>query len=568
MDDGAGFTHLWLVLLLLAPARCICPSKCTCRDDALAASCVGAGLAVVPIQLNPDLEVIELQENRIANVDYTLTFYTSLRKLDVSNNKINSLKAHNFENQGKLLSLNASYNNITTLSKDAFKGLKLLRNLDLSHNNIMNVEPGSFHDTANLQTINLSYNRITSFLDPTVFKPISSLRVLNLHNNEILDIPSVLIKNLPSPCVLETLTLSNNLIEIIEEKSFLAPCSHSIKTLTLGSNVIKDIEKAAFNALYNLEYVDLSFNNLTYIPTMQLSKLSKLRELDLSGNRFTEVRPVAFQSLFQLRILKLNRLWHLNKIDSRAFVDNIRLESLHVEENELLTRIPPRIFHGNPQLMHVSLRGNSLTTADVSHFPLDRLRSLDLSGNPLHCNCSLHWLWTLVQMEIKLVEPTSAPSNDTSETSDVQLRVVSRNLKCESPESLRGQLMSEIPESTVSCETTWMTVAIITALVLALSGGTCVFLLLFGTDRRLCGCRRSGKQENDPVAGDTRRLAPGLHGPSGPILMLMPDKHYRDAIMSGYMKASEDTKVVEPWMDQPASEFDSNQAKKPHIVYV
>lgn len=563
---------MWLVLLLLVPARCICPSKCTCRDEALVASCVGAGLEVVPIQLNPDVEVIELQENRIANVDYTLTFYTSLRKFDVSNNKINSLKALNFESQGKLLSLNASVNNITTLSKDTFKGLKLLRHLDLSHNNIDNIEPGSFHDTADLQTVNLSHNKITSFSDPTVFKSVTSLRVLNLHNNEILDVPSALIKNLPHPCVLETLTLSNNLIETIEDKSFPTPCSHSVRTLTLGSNVIKDIEKASFNTLLNLDLIDLSFNNLTYIPTMQLSKLSKLKELDLSGNRFTEVRPVAFQSLFQLRTLRLNRLWHLNKIDTRAFVDNIRLETLNMDENEGLARIPARIFHGNPQLVHVSLRGDSLTTADVSHFPLDRLRSLDLTGNPLHCNCSLHWLWTLVQMETKLADPTPAPANDTSESPEVQLRVAVRNLRCEAPESLRGKLLTDIPESTVRCETTWMTVAIITAIVLALFGATCVVLLLFGSERKLCGCRRPGKQEADPAAADTRRLAAGIHAPSGPppILMLMPDKHYRDAIMSEYMKAGEDTKVVEPWMDPPANDFglDSNQTKKPHIVYV
>lgn len=573
MDDGVWLSHIWLVLLLLSPARCICPSKCTCRDEALVASCVRAGLEVVPIQLNPDVELIDLKENRIGNVDYTLTFYTSLKKLDVSINKINSLKSHNFESQGKLISLNASYNQISSLGKDAFRGLKLLKQLDLSHNNISAVDSAAFRDTTDLQSIDLSHNSITSFSDPAVFKYVSALRVLHLHHNEILDVPSALIKHLPPPCVLETLTLNGNLIEVIEDKSFPPPCSHSMKTLDLSSNIIRDIEKSAFDTLNNLIAIDLSINNLTFIPTMQLSKLSRLKELDLSGNRFAEVKPVAFQSLFQLRVLTLSKLRHLQRIDTRAFVDNIRLETLYMDDNEGLTRIPPRIFHGNPQLMHVSLRGDSLTTVDVSHFPLDKLRSLDLSGNPLHCNCSLHWLWTLVQMESKVVESTTAPSNETSEESDPQLRLIVRNLRCASPESLKGQLLMDIPESTVRCETTWMTVAIISALVLALFGATCVVLLLFNTDRKVCGCRRKGKAEADSSAADTRRLAAGLHSANvpPPILMLMPDKHYRDAIMTNYLK-DEDAKVIEPWMNGEQAQNEYSRAKvpvkKPQFAYV
>lgn len=545
MEDGGWLlAHLWLVLLLLAPARCICPSKCTCRDEALVASCVKAGLEFVPIQLNPDVQVIELRENRIGNVDYTLTFYSSLQKLDVSFNKIASLKSNNFEHQGKLVSLNASHNQISALGKDAFRGLKKLRILDLSHNNISVLDSGAFRDTIDLQSVDLSYNAITSFADPTIFKHVSALRVLHLHHNEILDVPSVLIKNLPSPCMLETISLDFNLIEIVEDKAFPPPCSHSLTTVTLGSNVIKDIEKSAFNSLNNLSSIDLSFNNLTFIPTMQLSKLSRLRELDLSGNRFSEIRPVAFQSLFQLRVLTLSKLPHLERVDTRAFVDNIRLETLYMDENKFLTRIPSRLFHGNPQLMHVSLRGNSLTTTSASNFPLDKLRSLDLSGNPLHCNCSLDWLWKLVQMEVKNSEMNSTPRNESNDENSTQLRLIVRNLKCAEPEILRDKEMSDIPESTVRCETTLMAVAVVSLLLIAVFVSACLGLLLF-RDCKLC--RRPGKQEADPCATDTRRLATGLRPANGPppILMLMPDKHYRDAIMTGY----NDTKVIEPWMN-------------------
>ncbi|CAB0004610.1 unnamed protein product [Nesidiocoris tenuis] len=447
--------HLALVALvifsLLSPATSICPSRCSCRDETLAASCVDAGLEVVPIQLNPDVQVIRLSGNRIANVHYTLSFYTSLRVLDVSQNKISSIGAKNFEAQSKLEHLNISFNIISTLGKDAFRGLRALKVLDLSHNQIETVERGSFKDSNAVQLIDLSHNRITSFEDPTVFKDITTLQTLKLNHNQIIDVPSLLLKNIPGPCALETLTLNDNLIEVIEDRSFPAPCSASLKVLTLGSNVIKEIEKSGFNTLHSLSSLDLSYNNLTYIPTQQLSKLNLLSYLDLSGNTFHSVKPVAFQSLFQLSKLKISRLPHLNWVDSRAFVDNIKLDTIHIDENPELHRMPTRIFHGNPHLSHVSLRDNSLTTVDVSHFPLDRLRSLDLSGNPFNCNCSLHWLWKLAQAEsqLPLRDNFLNQGNETGPDIQPQLRIVVKNLKCASPESLADHLLIEIPESTV-----------------------------------------------------------------------------------------------------------------------
>ncbi|XP_014255824.1 leucine-rich repeat-containing protein 4C-like [Cimex lectularius] len=580
MGDGRKVLASWIWLLFyFVPATPICPAKCSCRDEALAAACVEAGLEVIPNLLNPGVEIIDLSGNRISGFHhYALNIYANLKKLDVSLNKIQTLGSKNFEAQGKLEVMNVSNNQITTLGKDAFRGLKSLRTLDLSHNRIDRVKHGSFKDTADLQVIDLSHNKLISFEDPTVFSAITSLKSLYLHSNQIIDVPSALLKNLPHPCVLETLTLTDNLIEAIEGKSFPSPCTNTLKYLSLGSNVIKDIEKSAFNSLYNLKQLDLSFNNLTFIPTQQLAKLNLLSELDLSGNTFSSVRPVAFQSLFQLKTLRLCKMPYMERIDSRAFVDNTRLEAVVIDDNLQLTRIPTRIFYRNSQLRYVSMKSNALTTLDASHFPLDQLRVLDLSDNPLYCNCSLHWLWDMAQVDSKIINATPVSINNDSTTASPeemkpQLRVIVTDLRCANPESLRGHLLTEIPESTVRCEATWLTVAIITGLVLALFAATCVVLLLFGSERKLCWCKK-GKQDNDPTV-DTRRLAAGLHAPSGPppILMLMPEKHYRDAILTNYMKSDGDIKMVEPWLNGESrqNEYTVDMAparKKPHIVYV
>lgn len=80
-----------------------------------------------------------------------------------------------------------------------------------------------------------------------------------------------------------------------------------------------------------------------------------------------------------------------------------------MDNNPGVSDLPARLFHGNPHLTDISMRGNGFTTLDAAQFPLDRLNRLQLSENPFICNCSLLWLWRLIQEEEKLrFKPTSA----------------------------------------------------------------------------------------------------------------------------------------------------------------
>ena len=220
-----------LLLTLLATTDALFPSRCTCNDETLRASCEDAGLEVVPIQLNPNVKTISLRDNRIGDVHFTLAFYSNLRSLDVSRNRISSLGSKNFELQEKLVSLNASGNQIANLSKFTFSGLKSLRVLDLSRNLIESLEGGVWEDSPNLWEMHLRSNKIIT-IGEGVFDPLINLKVLDLSDNQLLDVPTGALGRLPS---LKTLNLGDNLVESISGDAI--PNLRDLKFLSLSSNI-------------------------------------------------------------------------------------------------------------------------------------------------------------------------------------------------------------------------------------------------------------------------------------------------------------------------------------------
>lgn len=464
---GAGYHMTALVpLLVLLTTICratsaMCPTRCQCNDDELRASCTAAGLQVVPIQLNPELRHINLSHNKINNLHFTLEIYANLLTLDVSNNRIQKLGSMNFISQTHMISLNLSHNEIENLDKDAFKGMKALKVLDISSNHLEDISKNAFNDLNFLEELLLNDNRLVSF-EPELFKHQSTLRTLQLDDNQLLEIPA---DNLVYTPNLESLSMSRNLVEYVEEGSL--PVLNSLRYLALDTNVISEIHGSAFDSFTALEGLNLADNNFTSVPTTQLSKLSNLLELHLSGNFFPSIPPVAFRGLFKLRHLHLNGIETLARIDVRAFVDNINLETVSMNDNLGLNTIPTRLFHGNPRVTHISMRNNMFETIEASHFPLDQLVSLEIAENPLQCNCSLMWLWKLVTEQRNLLSTRkSSIENDTNfidgemhAGSNVEMTLDIDGIRCAGPEKLSGTLLLDAPESDIRCSLNWMAVA-------------------------------------------------------------------------------------------------------------
>lgn len=93
-------------------------------------------------------------------------------------------------------------------------------------------------------------------------------------------------------------------------------------------------------------------------------------------------------------------------------MDNTFLQIISLDNNPSFSNVPVKLFHGNPNLIEISMRENDLRTLDAAQFPLDRLQRLYLADNPLECNCSLLWLWRLTTGQQFHIKQNLATNNN------------------------------------------------------------------------------------------------------------------------------------------------------------
>ncbi|KAF7279725.1 uncharacterized protein LOC143197467 [Rhynchophorus ferrugineus] len=458
-----------LLSLITSVSGVLCPNGCKCENEVLRANCSGAGIEVVPIQLNPELHVMDLSRNKITQLHYTFTFYEKLLALDVSKNRIKNVGSGNFKTQKVLKSLNLSSNYIDSLTKDTFEGLKELLQLDLSNNQLESINQNAFKDLHNLTVLRLNGNQLDYFEDGT-FKSTPNLETLYIDDNSFIEIPS----SLSDLVRLKILSVARNLIEVLEDDK--VPNLHDLHTLVLVQNLIFEIQPTGLASFPKLDHLDLSDNNLTVLPTAQLAKLSKLTNLKLNGNSFESIPPVAFRGLFHLKYLMLNRLEYLKTVDARAFVDNINLEKISLDYNYNTKSLPTRLFHGNPKLRFVSVRYNSIKSLVASHFPLDQLSELRLGGNPLDCNCSMGWLWKLLHESMSQTKDNNSYVQESpnpkpvlvKKSNDLKLDV--NEVMCETPEELHNIKLFRATQRQMDCSMSWLAILSVSLTVVFILG--------------------------------------------------------------------------------------------------
>jgi len=418
-----------MAAVMTVVASGLCPARCRCDDESLRVSCAYAGLEVVPIQLNPEIRHLDLSNNRVTNVHLTFGFYGNLESLDLSSNLLHTLGLTNFGMQQNLITLNISSNMIHTLARNALDGLTSLKELNLASNNISEISEQAFKSISELEVLDLSDNSITSLSDE-LLKNLHKIRTLILNKNSLLEVPT---NNLALAPSLERVDLSDNLILELDRDSL--PSLPSLISLNLSNNVIRYIADVAFDRLPDLRYLDLSGNNLTSVPTAALARLNVLTGLVLSTNPLGYLEAVAFRNLFELRILDLNDCMIAN-VNARAFADNVNLEHISMDGNRELKELPARVLYGARYLKWVSLRRCSLATLQPTQFPVDGLSHLRVGGNPLVCNCSVHWLWNVIRAEER--------------RNETRLELDTHDIVC-SDEEFAGRALIALSEGSLRC---------------------------------------------------------------------------------------------------------------------
>ncbi|XP_028167499.1 leucine-rich repeat and immunoglobulin-like domain-containing nogo receptor-interacting protein 3 [Ostrinia furnacalis] len=179
---------------------------------------------------------------------------------------------------------------------------------------------------------------------------------------------------------LEYVDLSRNEIKRTETGLFAGLTR--LKHLNLSRNQLDDIPRLTFTGLENLEVLDVSYNNLHLIPFQVFGPLTKLQYLDISHNRLATFLDYYFNPNRQLKTLFLNHN-SLVKITSNALVNLKELETLDISSNKL-EYMPKLMFDKFEQLKRLNLSYNLFQNISSDAFKnLKNLRWLNIGGNRL-----------------------------------------------------------------------------------------------------------------------------------------------------------------------------------------
>lgn len=228
---------------------------------------------------NHHLNEVYIANNYIQSVPFhALAPLKELYVLDLSFNKLNEIQDDIFVLNRKMHTLQLQSNLISRLSQRTFHHLYDLKSLNLVNNSLTELPKNLFKDLAKLTYLNLASNSIHTLL-PDAYKGLGQLRWLNISDNPLIVLPTRIFQH---TLLLETLWIDTTYIEVVQKHTFNG--LRYLKELSMKDNIhLEDLEGNMFSQIRNLNYVDLSRNNLTTLPH-SLDTLKNLTNLNISQN--------------------------------------------------------------------------------------------------------------------------------------------------------------------------------------------------------------------------------------------------------------------------------------------
>ncbi|XP_023214736.1 toll-like receptor 6 [Centruroides sculpturatus] len=381
---------LWMILTLVnlyvTFINCNCPVNCVCpfNDLIKSVTCTHSIPKKLPFNTTELLVTrgrkLILQSEDTRKLGQLEKF--QLIHLFIENITDGTFQVNNFLH---LSTLRLSYNNIRQITSKTFEGLENLKELYLDNNNMR-------------------------FITIDAFITLRSLKILHLQRNYLEEIPK------PLPNKLETLELNDNNIESItllnENLSFL-------KELNLCGNKYKSILNKDIDKLYNLQTVCLG-DEVSNVYPQVFALMPQLKALKITGKK--NPTPQTFQGfpfLTQLETLSINYLpitifdvnfgaWknlkyfyfnniktlvYINKNVFESFAKNIELADLSGSTMFVNSLFSKDLLKYLINVKTLNLANTGITTIpDLKMKWLPNLQQLDISNNPLMCDCNVQWL--------------------------------------------------------------------------------------------------------------------------------------------------------------------------------
>ncbi|XP_051910426.1 toll-like receptor 22 [Hippocampus zosterae] len=390
----------------------------------------------------PTLTQLQLRGNRLQLLDSTLLrLCSSVTELDLANNRMRNIFSDAFRalhglksltlsqnrlssvppavrNLTRLLELDLSSNNISSLGCEDFAELRKLRVLGLYRNYISTINLCVFKDLTNLQVLKLQTNRITK-LNGVFTRYLPNLRQLKLDENRITTIEKGAFEGLRS---LQNLSMQRNELQKLESGSFVGLTM--LTDILLQSNQLEgtEITASVFNDLINLRRLNLLDNHIKYwsssaLPEAPFTRLSQLETLAMAGQHGrgrSELPRNFLQGLSNLLIFDMRNA-QIVSLHQDTFKHTPSLQKLDISTNEL-TDISPRMFDPIHNLLSLYISRTSLRSLDFlkeanltklqflqarrnqysviteeQMSSLPSLMYLDLQGNGFLCDCDNSW---------------------------------------------------------------------------------------------------------------------------------------------------------------------------------
>lgn len=197
---------------------------------------------------------------------------------------------------------------------------------------------------------------------------------------------------------LTVLDLSENHFKTLLAEDFWN-INSELQDLRLSGCGLYTLAADAFKGLSLLLKLDLSNNGLNEVPGQSFQHLPELEELEIGRNNIGTLKSSDFSFLKNLKVFSVVgcRCKNTLVLEEGLFRENTNLESISIIKCPQLKTLDQHLdLKHLSVLKSLSFHGSELSSVPRNMFNYEDLTSLDLSGNPLVCDCSLDFLYILL----------------------------------------------------------------------------------------------------------------------------------------------------------------------------